>query len=318
MAAPVVIWWTIDSFRRDVSSVYGGEADTPALSKLAEQGEVYEAESMATWTLPSVTSILTGKPPKKHGVQTQYDRLKPGTPTLPQFFRYQGWNTLGIVANPWFSRRKGLDIGFDRFYNITENETLLREVSLMTLLRYFANFRSRTGGITLDIDKHPSEPLIADLASEWLTEASEPTFAMIHTEGAHSPYNSPVSWHRHKNESDQRRADYLNLVEFVDAQLGRFINRIPSNVTIIVTSDHGEALGESGEWGHKNENLDFLREVPAIITGASPGFRDTIDHIDIHNWLRNDVIQRHANNEHPEELKEQLEALGYVDGAHSV
>jgi len=318
MSDPVVVWWTIDSLRQDICSVYGGEARTPVLSKLAKQGESYDARSMATWTLPSVTSILTGEPPQKHGVETQDDRLQPGTPTLPQYFRNRGWNTLGIVANPWFSRRKGLDIGFDRFYNITEDGSLIKEVSRVSAVKHFLNFRTRGGGLSLDVDKHPSEPLIVDLAREWLSEADQPTFMMVHTQGAHSPYNSPNSWNRHRNKSEPLRADYLNLVEFIDAQLGRFIKKLPSNATIIVTSDHGEALGESGEWGHKNEKLDILCDVPAIIAGSTPNFQNKIDHIDIHEWLRADIIPTHGDQPQTNELKKQLEALGYVDGEHSV
>lgn len=318
MSDPVVVWWTIDSLRQDICSVYGGEARTPVLSKLAEQGKSYDARSMATWTLPSVTSILTGQPPEEHGVKTQDDRLQPGTPTLPQYFRNQGWNTLGIVANPWFSRRKGLDIGFDRFYNITEDGSLMKEVSKTSMLKHLLNFRTRGGGLTLDVDKHPSEPLMVDLAREWLKEASRPTFIMVHTQGAHSPYNSPNSWNRHQDETEPLRADYLNLVEFIDAQLGRFVDTLPSNATIIVTSDHGEALGESGEWGHKNEELDFLRDVPAVIAGSTPGLANNIDHIDIHDWLREDIIPTHGDRVRSNDLEEQLEALGYVDGKHSV
>ncbi|TKX66494.1 sulfatase-like hydrolase/transferase [Halorubrum sp. SP9] len=318
MSDPVVVWWTIDSLRQDICSVYEGEARTPVLSQLAEQGKSYNARSMATWTLPSVTSILTGEQPEKHGVETQDDRLQPGTPTLPQYFRNQGWNTLGIVANPWFSRRKGLDIGFDQFYNITEDGSLIKEVSRASVVKHLLNYRTRGGGLSLDVDNHPSEPLIVDLAREWLREAEQPTFIMVHTQGAHSPYNSPNTWNRHQDETEPLRADYLNLVEFIDAQLGRFIDTLPSNATIIVTSDHGEALGESGEWGHKNEELDFLHDVPAIIAGSTPNLTNNIDHIDIHDWLREDIIPAHGNQVRSNDLEEQLEALGYVDGRHSV
>jgi arylsulfatase A-like enzyme len=159
---------------------------------------------------------------------------------------------------------------------------------------------------------------MVDLAREWLREASRPTFMMVHTQGAHSPYNSPNSWNRHQDETEPLREDYLNLVEFIDAQLGRFVDTLPSNATIIVTSDHGEALGESGEWGHKNEELDFLRDVPAVIAGSTPELANNIDHIDIHDWLREDIIPTHGDRVRSNDLEEQLEALGYVDGKHSV
>lgn len=319
MAAPVVVWWTIDSLRRDVSDVYGGEARTKTLSELAATGNTYECRSEASWTLPSVTSILTGLAPEEHGVESQYDRLQPGSATLPQHFRHHGWRTLGVVANPWFSRRKGLDVGFDRFYNITEDGSLLGAVSPSSLLEYVLHFRSRTGGFTLEPDRHPSEPLIADLASKWLATADRPVFMMVHTQGVHSPYNHPPSWDRHRSGSDPRRDAYLNLVEFVDAQLGRFLRGIDDEVIVLVTSDHGEALGEEGKWGHKIEDMDLLRDVPLIVNGVSPPFstEDTVNHRDVHEWLRDDIAPSQEDQERPEDLQERLEALGYVDGTHS-
>ncbi len=319
MDPSIVVWWTIDSLRRDVTDVYGGTVETPALSKLARQGQSYQGLSEATWTLPAVTSLLTGMSPNKHGVQTKEDRLQPGVATLPQYFRHSGWRTLGIVANPWFTRRKGLDVGFDRFYNITENKSLMRQVSVSSLLDYFAHFRNRTGGFTLDVDKHPSEPLIVDLASEWIEEADKPVFAMVHTQGAHSPYHSPSTWNRYQDETDSRRADYLNLIDFVAAHLGRFLDRLPKDTVVIVTGDHGEALGESGEWGHRNSNLELLYKVPLIIAGASSPFSesDPVTHVEVHEWLRDEIAPLHQRRGPSKELQKRLKTLGYVDGAHS-
>lgn len=320
MSESVVVWWTIDSLRQDISSVYGGEAETPTLNRLVERGQAYDCRSKGTWTLPSVTTMLTGLPPEEHEVQTQDDRLKPGTPTLPQHFRKHGWRTLGVVANPWFTRRKGLDIGFDKFYNIVENSSIIRQVSVSSLISYFTHAQSRTGGLTLDMSCHPSEPLIADLASEWVNSVKKPVFAMVHTEGVHSPYHSPSAWDSHQDQSSIRKADYLNLAEFVDAQLGRFLDRLPQDVIIIVTSDHGEALGEAGEWGHGGKNNEILYDVPLIIAGTKPQFagQETVSHIDIHKWLREDVAPIHQENVRSAELQKHLTALGYTDGTHSV
>lgn len=299
--------------------MYGGEARTDTIDSLADHGSAYEGRSEGTWTLPSVTSILTGRSPDEHGVRTEHDRLSPGVPTLPQYFRHEGWTTRGIVANPWFSRRKGLDIGFDRFYNITEDGALPREVSLSSLLDHLFHIRTRTGGFTLDVDRHPSEPLIADLASEWLATADRPVFMMVHTQGAHSPYHSPKAWNSHRDDVEPRRSDYFNLVEFVDAQLGRFLDCLGDDALVVVTGDHGEALGDSGEWGHKRDGMDLLYDVPLVVSGASPPFSQSgpVSHLDVHKWLRDTVAPAHGDRQRSEKLQERLQALGYVDGGHS-
>lgn len=169
------------------------------------------------------------------------------------------------------------------------------------------------------MDRHSSEPLVADLASEWLASTKEPVFAMVHTQGAHSPYHSPPAWNRHRDETAPRRADYLNLVEFVDTQLGRFLDRLPEDAVIVVTSDHGEALGESDECGHQREEMDLLYEVPLIAAGASPPFSESeqVTHLDINEWLRQDIAPTQENQRRPAKLQKRLEALGYADGTHS-
>lgn len=318
MEPSIVVWWTIDSLRRDVCSLYGGDAYTPTLDHLACDGNAFEGRSEATWTLPSVTSILTGKSPDEHGVTSETDRLRPGIGTLPQYFRHEGWRTVGIAANPWFTRRKGLDVGFDYFYNITEDGSILREVSLRAALNYLVRFRSMNGGFTLRPGRHPSEPLIADLAHEQIAAATPPVFMLVHTQGAHSPYFHPSAWNRHAAGSDQRRAGYLNLVEYVDGQLGRFVRRLPDDSLVIVTSDHGEALGESDKWGHKAPEMDLLYDVPLVVNGVTPDLPNPVSHLKVTRWLREEIAPTANGTDRSDALQRKLAALGYVDGEHTV
>lgn len=288
------------------------------MSELAEDGQAYEGRSEATWTLPAVTSILTGKSPTKHGVTSDEDRLRPGIPTLPQYFRYEGWRTVGIVANPWFTRRRGLDVGFDYFYNMTEDGSLFGEVALKSLLNYLFRVRSLNGGFTLDRDRHPSEPLIADYANERVEMTPKPVFLMVHTQGVHSPYHPPAGWNRHSTGLDDRKAAYLNLVEFVVAQLGRFLQRLEDDALIIVTSDHGEALGESNTWGHRAPELSLLYDVPLVINRSPSTLSNPVTHLEVHQWLREEIAPRSEDTHPSPELQDRLEALGYTDGQHSV
>jgi arylsulfatase A-like enzyme len=112
----------------------------------------------------------------------------------------------------------------------------------------------------------------------------------------------------------------LNLVEFVDAQLGRFLDRLEDDALLVVTSDHGEALGEDGQWGHQIDGMDLLYEVPLIVHGASSPLKqsESISHIDIHDWLRDTIAPTGSTRKRSERLNRRLEALGYIDGAHTV
>jgi len=70
---PPVLLITIDTLRQDTLSTYGGPADAPALSALAQRGVRFDnAVAHAVMTLPSHTSILTGLDPSRHGVHDNH------------------------------------------------------------------------------------------------------------------------------------------------------------------------------------------------------------------------------------------------------
>ena len=68
-APPSVILIIIDTVRADHLSLYGYERETtPRLEEWAESGVVVDfAFSAAAWTLPGVSSIITGLYPAQHG-----------------------------------------------------------------------------------------------------------------------------------------------------------------------------------------------------------------------------------------------------------
>ena len=65
---PIIVI-AIDTLRADHLGLYGYERDTsPRLDALAAEGTVFEhAFATASWTLPSMTSLLTGTWPREHG-----------------------------------------------------------------------------------------------------------------------------------------------------------------------------------------------------------------------------------------------------------
>jgi arylsulfatase A-like enzyme len=264
--------------------------------------------------------MLTGLEPGEHGVVTTQDRLQPGVATLPQQFRKHGWQTAAIVANSWFTRYKGLDIGFDAFWNITEDRSVLRELSTWDLLRNIVRARSRISGVPLGEHRPHSEPFVADVAKKWYRTRESPLFLMVHTEGVHSPYRCPRKWSRHTHETNRLRADYLNTVEFVVAQFGRFFSGVHDDTILIITADHGEALGEDDVWGHNHTEMKLLREVPLIIKGADPGFSsdEEISHIVVHEWLKNVVAPSITVDEPPDRIRSNLKSLGYIGERHIV
>jgi len=72
---------------------------------------------------------------------------------------------------------------------------------------------------------------------------------------------------------------------------------------VVVTSDHGEAFGENGEWEHPTgSNNPVLRTVPCLeVQGLGQGMSGSKDLIDDDMKVKEDE----------EEIKKKLEALGY-------
>ena len=105
----------IDTLRADHTSVYGYARDTtPFLKKLGAQGLVFDdCQVQATWTKPSVASLLTSLYSFTHGIVQDYDTIPKGATTLAEQLRAAGYVTAGIVANPFAGRLSGLQRGFD-------------------------------------------------------------------------------------------------------------------------------------------------------------------------------------------------------------
>ena len=110
-----VLLVTIDTLRADALSSYGGRAQTPNLDRLAAGGARFTfAHAHAVVTLPSHTSILTGRLPYEHGMRDNSGfRVKDGTATLATRLKAAGFATGAFVGGFPLTKRFGLTPGFD-------------------------------------------------------------------------------------------------------------------------------------------------------------------------------------------------------------
>ncbi|MDQ2774046.1 MAG: sulfatase-like hydrolase/transferase [Acidobacteriota bacterium] len=112
---PNVLIYTIDTLRADHSSVYGyARNTTPFLKKLGASGIVFEdCQAQATWTKPSIASLMTSLYSFTHGIIANSDTIPAGSATLAGQVRNSGYVTASIVSTPFVGRDTGLDRGFD-------------------------------------------------------------------------------------------------------------------------------------------------------------------------------------------------------------
>jgi choline-sulfatase len=250
-----VLLVTIDTLRADHVGCYGDpRAETPVLDGLARRGTRFAtAVAHVPLTTPSHASILTGLTPPRHGIHDNGGFALPaGLPTLASVLREAGYRTAAFVSGFPLDRRFGLDRGFEVYDD---------RLPYGDDPRRAAYVERRADATT-------------DAALRWLQgleRTDRPWLAWVHYFDPHAPYEPPAEYRA-------RFADrpYDGEVAFVDAQLGRLLRwldaaHLGDRTLVLVTSDHGESLGEHGEDTHGVFVYDATLRVPWLMAGPGVG-----------------------------------------------
>ena len=250
---PNLLMVTIDTLRADRVGAYGyAGARTPVMDRLAKEGVLVEdAVAQVPQTRPSHASIFTGRYPYEHGIRDNAAHpLKAGTPTLATILKAAGYDTGAFIGAFPVARSSGLHQGFavyDDPFGSGENATT-REGQM-----------ERRGNA------------VVDPALRWLERPRQaPFFAWVHLFDPHSPYEPPAAYANPKSPYDGE-------VAYADAQVGRLVEWLDrsgqrARTLVVVTSDHGEGLGDHGEDEHMMLVYDSTLRVPLILSrpGALP------------------------------------------------
>ncbi len=255
---------TVDTLRYDrVGCLDSRHVKTPNMDSLAARSLVFtRAFAHNPVTLPSHANILTGATPLYHGISDNTGfKLDKKFLTMPQYLRRHGYHTAAFVGAFPLDARFGLDQGFELYddYYGTRGE---REFFFV---------------------ERPAEKVIAP-AMAWIGRQSQKWFGWIHLFDPHQPYLPPSPF-------KETYADdpYSGEVAYVDAQLGVLFDflrtrRLLEKTVIILTADHGEALGEKGEDTHSYFAYNNTIHVPLLIhvPGRKPEtFAGNVCHADI-------------------------------------
>ncbi len=240
-----VLLISIDTCRADYLGCYGAAVKTPAIDALAADGVLFEtAIAPVPITLPSHATMLTGTIPPFHGVHDNNDhRLGKGATTLAGLLKPRGYRTGAIVSAFVLDRQFGLDQGFDTYvdrFGATRDAPTAERVGTET----------------------------SRLARDWLDgNSGRPFFLFVHFFDPHFPYAAPAPFaERHTG----RHAAYGGEVSYADHCVGQVIEHLRErglydSTLIIVTSDHGEMLGEHGEDSHGYLLYQGALRVPLVV-----------------------------------------------------
>ena len=239
---------TIDTLRADALGSYGGAARTPNLDALAARGTRFDfAHAHAVLTRPSHASILTGTYPYENGVRDHSGyRLKAGLPTIASMLKAQGFETGAFVGAVPLERRFGLDGGFD----------------------VYDDCFGRTGNTSdFALAERPAGEVV-DAALTWIGGRQGRWFAWVHVFDPHAPYAPPPPF-----DVEYAGRAYHGEVAYVDKALGPLLEAAGHSTRptmVVVTSDHGEGLGDHGELTHGLLAYETTLRVPLIVAQLTP------------------------------------------------
>ncbi|MDF1561784.1 MAG: sulfatase-like hydrolase/transferase [Deltaproteobacteria bacterium] len=247
---------TLDTARADHFGHAGSDVATPNIDALAREGVAFlQAVAPTPTTLPSHSSLMTGRIPPQHGVRTNGTfKLGEEEETLAERLKAAGWKTGAFVAASVLDRKYGLDQGFDAYDD---------DVGI-------------AGGSGLFQYPRRDGRVVVERALTWLGAQAEtqPTFVWVHLFDAHAPYEAPEP-----ERSRYPGRPYAAGIAYVDRVVGELVagyRRLGryDRAAMVITSDHGESLGEHGEATHSVFIYDATQRIPLVLRGPGlPGGR---------------------------------------------
>jgi hypothetical protein len=93
------------------------------------------AYASSSWTLPSHTTLLSGRPDLVHGVELDPYRPAAELPSLTEDLHRAGYRTAGFFAGPYLDPRFGHGRGFDRYEARCSSELLQAQEAMVALER---------------------------------------------------------------------------------------------------------------------------------------------------------------------------------------
>ncbi|WP_158633690.1 sulfatase [Tautonia sociabilis] len=280
---------------------------SPRLSALAGRGVRFErAFATSPWTLPSHASLMTGRWPAEVA-GGRYEPMDATAPTLAEVCSRLGYETAGFVANLFYcTYATGLDRGFSHYedFPATPMRALVSS-ALGTFLvdqadALIRNLDQDPARPSSRIHSKDADTINRDFL-RWLDgrRGDRPFFAFLNYFDAHDPYLVPKGaehrFGRRPEANDERQLlqhwwfwpnkdgitpedqdvlvdGYDSCLAYLDERIGRLLDELEGRglleeTIVVVTSDHGEAFGEHGLYGHGGSLYHDQIDVPLIVAG---------------------------------------------------
>ncbi|MDP8249014.1 MAG: sulfatase [Candidatus Tritonobacter lacicola] len=284
-----VILIVVDTLRADHLETYGYSRNTAKnIAKLAEDGILFKnAIAPASWTRPSIASIMTSMYPSSHGAVGRMGELDDKYLTIQEILKEHGYATVGFNSNGNAGKFWNFDQGFD-----------------------FFNHAPMTRGYKGEKLQSPASS-ITDRGKAWVYDnpTERPFFLYLLYIDPHAPYFTDeefqfnksykgknngsleqlkeIDWNRRLSEDGQEipgimeECNYVKdlydaEIAYTDKHIGRLMGflhefNLYENTLIILTADHGEGLWDHDNRGHGEDIYQEQLHIPLII--RCPGIK---------------------------------------------
>ncbi len=272
-----VMLLTLDTLRADAVGCYGNESiHTPNLDRLAAEGVLFEDTiCQIPATLTSHTAIMTGLYPRSTGVRFRTHRVPDAEHTLAEVFNKNGYRTAAFISSYVLEPAFGLKQGFDVY-------------DLGSMIR---------NGQKINVERR-AEETISDAIQYIEEHQEEPLFVWVHLYDPHTPYDPPPDYSNlydpdyegsirgtvqeitkftatkgsslSERDLQHLRALYDGEVSYMDHHIGRLFQKmeetgILDQTIVAAIADHGEAIGEHGQFFHGDDLYQSAVRIPFMI-----------------------------------------------------
>ena len=279
---PNVVLVVLDAVAQSHLGLHGYPRDTtPNIDTLAEESHVWDhAYAQAPQTTLSVASLLTGRyPPEAVEAGSVVDE------TLPRALAANGFRTVAIVENPWLWWKFGIRDIFADSHRLEAGQAagvFDTPEEIPSQLMNWVGYELTRGTAPVFLYLHilaphaPYAPPGKEFGRFHVPDPASPNPAHPLTRNLLGlDPDLPVPQESGGNpvpESDRRLLidRYDENIRFADSVVGELVAFLKKwgqwdNTLLLVTSDHGEAFGEHGLYGHSSTLFDTQIRVPLLI-----------------------------------------------------
>jgi len=277
-----IVLITVDALRSDSMSCYGYQYETCAnIDEFSKKSLLFKnTYCTIPKTSASIASIMTGLHPYVHKTRPTQGPLASKNITIAEALRLKGYYNYAVVDNANLSKTFQFNQGFNEYIEVWEN---------------------------ID-DKKESTQYITEKGIKFLNKKRDtPFFLWLHYMETHTPYMPPEKYIEQKNKGrDITKIEnkivagtihertlleehhfegyftslYEGAIKYADEEIGKIIdlfykNNWHKNTLFIISSDHGEDLGEYNYFfNHGMLTFNPGIRVPLIV--YMPGFKPKV------------------------------------------